>query len=67
MGGAISTPVGAGATVVLALLTAWTLCVLWGYARDTKRIAETSNEQLESSQTPFIVLVKGEPRVRTIA
>jgi hypothetical protein len=64
---AISTAVGAGATVILALLTAWTLCVLWGYARDTKRIAETSNEQLESSQTPFIVLVKGELRVKTIA
>ena len=45
------------AEVVLAGVTTWTLVVLRRYARDTKKIAENSSEQLENSQTPFVALV----------
>ena len=54
---AIATTVGAGATVFLAALTVPNLIMLWRYVRDTKRLAETASEQLESSQTPFVVLM----------
>jgi hypothetical protein len=30
--------------------------MLWRYVKDTKRLAETSIEQLESAQTPFLAL-----------
>jgi hypothetical protein len=51
------TTVGAGATVFLAALTVPNLIMLWRYVRDTKLLAETASEQLESSQTPFVVLM----------
>jgi hypothetical protein len=54
---AIAATVGAGATVFLAALTVPNLIMLWRYVRDTKRLAETASEQLESSQTPFVVLM----------
>ena len=46
----------AWATVALAGLTLVTLIVLCVYARDTKKIARASVEQLENSQMPFITL-----------
>jgi hypothetical protein len=53
---AIATAVGAGATVFLAALTVPNLLMLWRYVKDTKRLAETASEQLERSQSPFVVL-----------
>lgn len=45
------------ATVALVVLTGVTLFVLWGYAKETKRIANASVLQIENSQMPFLALV----------
>jgi hypothetical protein len=42
---------------ILVVLTALTLIVLYGYAKDTKRIAKTGIEQLEKLQMPFVSLL----------
>lgn len=47
---AIATAIGGLATAVLAYLTYRTLIVLRDYAADTKQLAKTSIDQLESSQ-----------------
>lgn len=47
--------------VVLAIATVLTLIVLFGYARDTEKIAKNSYEQIESSLKPFVALVEREP------
>jgi len=39
------------------IIAAWTLAILRHYAADTKKIAGTSVQQLESSQTPFVTPV----------
>jgi hypothetical protein len=64
----ILTAVQAIASVVLAILTGWTLYILRQYAADTKRLAEAGNaqlelsrKQLEASETPVIMIrPKGE-------
>jgi len=40
----------------MVFITGATLCVLWGYARDTKRIADDSATQVERAQMPFLAL-----------
>lgn len=47
--------------VVLAIATVATLIVLIGYAKDTKKIAKNSFQQIESSLQPFVALVEREP------
>ena len=46
------------ATVGIAGLTLLTLIVLNGYAKDTKRIANSSVDQIENSQMPFLALIR---------
>jgi hypothetical protein len=48
----------AGATIVLTGITGWTLKVLREYAADTKRMAQSSVEQSENAQMPFVVLAE---------
>jgi hypothetical protein len=57
---AISTAVGALATLGLAVLAVPNLKFLRRYVTDTTRLAETASEQLESTQSPFVVLTKEE-------
>jgi hypothetical protein len=45
-------------SVLLVFLTGATLYVLWGYAKDTKRIAEDSAAQVERAQMPFLAVVQ---------
>jgi hypothetical protein len=58
----VTTAIGAAATAYIAWLARPNLKALFRYVDDTRRLAETSVEQLERSQTPFVVLVpqKGE-------
>jgi len=51
----------AGAAIVLAIVTTWTLIVLRRYAADTAKMAKNSSQQLENSQTPFVALVLMDP------
>jgi hypothetical protein len=46
------------ASWALVVLTFITLCVLYQYAKDTRQIANTSMEQFNSSQTPFLALTR---------
>ena len=48
------------AAVAIVLLTLLTLIVLFGYARDTKRIARASIAQLENAQMPFVNVVQND-------
>lgn len=47
--------------VVLTAATVATFIVLIFYARDTRKIAKNSFEQIESSLKPFVALVEREP------
>lgn len=49
------------AAVCLTFLTAWTLAVLRGYARDTRTLALSSVAQVENAQKPFVALVSRSP------
>jgi hypothetical protein len=44
------------AAAVIVVLTGWTLKVLREYAADTKKIADASVKQLQSSQMPFLAI-----------
>ena len=48
----------------MVILSGATLVILYGYARDTKTIAEKSVEQVENAQMPFLALVSKEADVR---
>jgi hypothetical protein len=48
-------------SVLLVLVTGATLYVLYGYAKDTKRIADDSATQVERSQMPFLAAASEEP------
>src|SRR6266496_2931479 len=48
------------AAVCIVLLTLLTLVVLYGYAADTKRIAQASIEQLTNAQIPFLNVVQSD-------
>jgi hypothetical protein len=52
------------AAVTMVILSGATLVILYGYARDTKTIAEKSVEQVENAQMPFLALVSKEADVR---
>lgn len=54
-------------SLLLVLLTGATLAVLYGYAKDTKRIANDSSTQVERSQMPFLIVVmrEGDQNVRS--
>lgn len=58
----LPTWIQAGADVLLAFVTTWTLIVLRDYARDNKKIAENSSAQIENSQMPFVtIILRSEP------
>ena len=46
------------AAVGIVVLTTWTLKVLRGYARDTKRLADDSASQTERAQMPFLAVAR---------
>jgi len=48
------------ATVLLVVLTGGTLIVLYGYAMDTKAIANASILQIQNAQMPFLAIVKND-------
>lgn len=47
-------------SALLVLLTGATLVVLYGYAKDTRRIADDSSTQVERSQMPFLSITMRE-------
>jgi hypothetical protein len=51
-----SSVIQAIATAGIVILTLLTLIVLLGYARDTKRIAQASVDQLDNAQMPFLAV-----------
>jgi hypothetical protein len=60
----VSDPAGwiqALAAVGMLILTGLTLGVLWGYARDTKTLANMSVTQSEDAQKPFVAVKFREP------
>jgi hypothetical protein len=61
---AISTAVGAGATVFLALLTVPNLIMLWCYVKATNKMAKEQLQQGKASRRPFFAVEDVDPMPR---